>query len=175
MNFTTLLPFLAAFPSMVPAAALLPSNLFNISVATGEHGKSVIQCWQLTTPPSLATIGSGSFQSQTLGKAQAVSINFFPPGLSFGSHPAPVVQWVIVLSGSIKIYLQNQTDQADTVFVSGGKSGVLLAADTADISPIGHVTETVEETTMLFMSTANGTVPEHTVLHNGGCAGEDLV
>ncbi|KAK5725382.1 hypothetical protein LTR15_003568 [Elasticomyces elasticus] len=175
MNFATLLAFLAAFPSMVPAAALSPQNLFNISVATAEYGKSVIQCWQLTTPPSLATIGSGSFESQSLGKAQAVSINFFPAGLSFGLHPAPVVQWVVVLSGSTKVYLQNQTDEADTVFTSAGKNGVLLAADTADISPLGHVTETVEETVMLFMSTANGTVPEHTVLHNKACAGEDLV
>jgi len=84
-------------------------------------------------------------------------------------------RWVIVLAGSIKVYLQNNQSVANTAFISSGTSGILLAVDTKDVSPVGHITETIEQTAMLFMPTANGTVPEHRVLHHNVCAGEDLL
>ncbi|TKA70656.1 hypothetical protein B0A55_08765 [Friedmanniomyces simplex] len=175
MQVTTLLPFFAASQLLASAATLSPTQHLNVSVTAAENGQSVIQCWQLTTPPSLVTIGDVNFQSQSLGDLQGGSLNIFRPGLNLGLHAAPAKQWVIVLAGSIKVYLQYNQTEANTAFISAGVAGVLLAVDTKDVSPIGHITETIEQTALLFLPTANATVPEHTVLHNNVCAGQDLL
>ncbi|KAK0927229.1 hypothetical protein LTR57_003390 [Friedmanniomyces endolithicus] len=175
MKVTSLLPFFVASQSPTCTATLPAVHRLNVSVTAAENGQSVIQCWQLTMPPSLVTIGHATFQSQTLGDLQSGSLNIFLPGLNLGLHAAPTKQWVIVLAGSIKVYLQNNQSEANTAFVSSGTSGILLAVDTKDVSPVGHITETIEQTALLFMPTANGTVPQHRVLHNHVCAGEDLL
>jgi len=80
-----------------------------------------------------------------------------------------------VLAGSIKVYLPERQRQADTAFITAGLNSVLFSADTADVSLDGHVTETIEQTMLLFLPTANGTEPANVVLHNGPCAGQDLM
>lgn len=80
-----------------------------------------------------------------------------------------------MLSGSIKVYLQDAQSQADTAFVASGANGLLFAADTADVATDGHFSETVESTTLLILPTLDGTEPEHQVLHDGACAGKDLL
>ncbi len=92
MKTTALLPFFAALQSPRCTATLSAIHRLNVSVTAAENGQSVIQCWQLTPPPSLVTIGDATFQSQTLGDLQSGSLNVFPPGLNLGLHAAPTKQ-----------------------------------------------------------------------------------
>ena len=58
----------------------------------------------------------------------------------------------------------------------GGKNGLLFAADTRDVSQGGHVTvyPSERETVGLQIPTENGTIPEHEVLYERPCSGDEL-
>lgn len=60
-----------------------------------------------------------------------------------------------------------ETGQSATI--KGGKDGLIIVADTKDVSRLGHVTTypTGEETTALQIPFADGKVPEHVVLEDG--------
>ena len=63
----------------------------------------------------------------------------------------------------------------DTVTVKGGAKGLILAADIASVSALGHITKypTKERTVGLVFPLANNTVPVHTVVHAGACTEAD--
>ena len=79
-----------------------------------------------------------------------------------------------ILSGTLRITIPNSTQQVD---VHGGKYGLVIAADTPDVSKIGHVSSIVgkEELTMLMIPTAKGEIPPHRVIHGGPCEEHDLM
>lgn len=81
-------------------------------------------------------------------------------------------RYVAFLSGLAHITLPNGTDEA---YVVGGKYGLILAADTANVSTGGHITRypSGEATITLEMPTKGGAVPLHRVLHAGACTGAD--
>ena len=62
------------------------------------------------------------------------------------------------------------------VYVEGGRTGWILAADTADVADQGHITSSPGlQPTVIAQSTIKGNKPpEHSVLHNGPCLGGDL-
>ena len=112
-----------------------------------------VQCW----PPQCANLSVRS--------------------VSLGPLPTPVLtnktnRWVIFLSGLAHITLPNSTDEA---YVYGGENGLIFAADTSDVSTLGHATNypSKEETRAIQVPTG-GTIPSHNVLYNGPCCGKEL-
>jgi hypothetical protein len=62
------------------------------------------------------------------------------------------------------------------VWITGGRHGMLIAADLKEIAAKGHITEFPgqERTLIAQFPVANNTVPEHRVLHLGPCLWEDM-
>ena len=62
-------------------------------------------------------------------------------------------------------------DLPDTATIQGGSYGLILAADTAEVSKKGHTTvyPGKEQTVGVVIPLAGNKVPEHKVLHNGAC------
>lgn len=60
---------------------------------------------------------------------------------------------------------------SDNAFIVGGKHGLLLALDTANVSADGHFTvyPTNEVTTVLQIPLKDNTEPAHIKLHDGPC------
>lgn len=82
------------------------------------------------------------------------------------------IRWNAFLSGRTHITIPNS---AQSVWITGGKHGLLLAADTADVSTSGHVSSTGnEEVTGLMIPTAKGELPSHNVLHQSPCTREEM-
>ena len=72
------------------------------------------------------------------------------------------------LSGLAHITLPNSNQD---VWVTGGKDGLIIAADTAAVSREGHFTTypSTSETVALQIVVEGGKEPAHTVLHAGPC------
>lgn len=77
-------------------------------------------------------------------------------------------RWVIFLSGLAHITLPNCTEE---VFVLGGKGGMIVAVDTADVSEEGHSTKYPgdEQTVAVQVPFPDGVFPPHRVLYGGPC------
>ncbi|KAK8007065.1 hypothetical protein PG989_001055 [Apiospora arundinis] len=69
-------------------------------------------------------------------------------------------RWVMVTSGLARITVRG--DDSDGVYIQGGESGLLFAADTPDLSE-GHYTSYpgITETIALLFPTKEGAVPAH--------------
>ena len=82
--------------------------------------------------------------------------------------PAFPDRWVAFIAGKVVISLPKSTQ---TATVPGGRHGLILAADTANVSTLGHITKypSKQETVGIQIPTANNEVPPHTVLHEGAC------
>lgn len=81
---------------------------------------------------------------------------------------------MVFLSGLAHITLPNSTTEA---WIEGGKNGVILALDTANVSALGHFTTypSRERTTSVLIPLGEEGVPRHRVLHEGPCRGEELL
>ena len=77
-------------------------------------------------------------------------------------------RYVAFLSGLALVTLPNAKGQAR---IEGGENGLIIAADTADISTNGHNTTYPgnTDTIALQIPFADGKAPAHTVLHEGPC------
>jgi hypothetical protein len=82
-------------------------------------------------------------------------------------------RWVVFLTGLAHITIPNTTAQA---FVTGGKDGVIFAADVAAVSSSGHSTNypSNAETIALQIPTG-GAIPQHNVLHPGPCSPGEII
>lgn len=60
--------------------------------------------------------------------------------------------------------------------IHGGKNGLIIAADTADVSDDGHITVYLsrEQTVGLQIPFRDGVVPPHRVIHEGACWGGEI-
>lgn len=66
----------------------------------------------------------------------------------------------------------NTTEEA---IFTGGANSVIIAADTADKSAVGHITGTLEEpVTALQIPFSGGKIPPYRVLYNGVCKSSEL-
>lgn len=85
-----------------------------------------------------------------------------------------IPRWVIFLSGLAYITLPNNASQS--AYVPGGEMGLIFAADTADVTKIGHRTQYpgVVETVALQVPTTDGQIPPHEVLYMGACNAPDV-
>ncbi|MCJ1371598.1 hypothetical protein MMC20_002817 [Loxospora ochrophaea] len=145
----------------------------NITAISASKGASTIECWQLSAPfatSSTAGVSGASFAQ--LGKTGNTSYAIIPKRFNGGLHNAPAVQYVAFISGLAHVTLPNSTESAT---IKGGRDGLILAADTADVSRDGHSTiyPSNQETHALQIPTEGGVVPPHTVLYQGPCRGGD--
>lgn len=78
-----------------------------------------------------------------------------------------------ILSGTLRVTIPNSPQEAT---VHGGKYGLIIAVDTANVSGLGHISSTIgtEELTALMIPTKNGKIPPHRVIHSGACEKSDL-
>ncbi|KAI4088340.1 MAG: hypothetical protein LQ348_005228 [Seirophora lacunosa] len=143
-----------------------PANL-TVTAISAKNGVSTIERWQLESPFSTSSeAGVSGVSFAQLGKAGNASYAVIPPHFNGGLHNAPAMQYVVFLSGEAVISVP-ETGQSATI--KGGKDGLIIVADTKDVSRLGHVTTypTGEETTALQIPFADGKVPEHVVLEDG--------
>ena len=74
--------------------------------------------------------------------------------------------------------LLNTTESSTTsAWIHGGKCGLIVAVDTPGVSRYGHITTypAAADTVALQIPFAEGSVPKHTVIHDGPCGWEDAV
>lgn len=83
-------------------------------------------------------------------------------------------RWVVFTSGLAYITLPSNSSQG--AYVSGGEFGLIFAADTAEVSSLGHRTQYpgVTETIALQIPTQDGAIPSHTMLHAGPCVANEV-
>ncbi len=76
------------------------------------------------------------------------------------------------MAGEAVVSLPNSTQ---TATIQGGRYGLILAADTANASKLGHITKypSMKETVAIQIPTANNEIPSHSVLHEGACRHEE--
>ena len=81
---------------------------------------------------------------------------------------------MIFLSGLAYVTLPNNASQS--AYIPGGEMGLIFAADTADLTKIGHRTQYpgVVETVALQVPTTDGQIPPHEVLYMGACNAPDV-
>ena len=88
-----------------------------------------------------------------------------------------VYRYVVFLSGLAHITLPNTTASATTeAWIQGGKFGLLMAVDTANVSEFGHITEYPGDAdTVSLQVPLKGAVPKHKVLYDGPCLWSEMV
>ena len=77
-------------------------------------------------------------------------------------------RFVAFTSGEAVVSIPGSASKAH---IKGGRDGLIFAADTANVSTMGHLTQYLsgQETTALQIPTAGGGIPAHTVVHQGPC------
>lgn len=167
-------PLVATFTQLLllTEAASAVKHL-NITVTGAASGKSVIQCWQLSTPLITSTEPGtqGSMVAQ-LGDLANATYSIIPAGTNGGAHYAPYPQYDVFVTGAAKITIPNSTQEG---YIRAGKNALVFSADTAALSKGGHVTIFTEQTILMQVPTARGIVPPHTVLYTGACRGDELM
>lgn len=192
MNFSISLLQLLGL-SLAPTF-VTPQGL-NVTAISAINGVSVLECWDLTTPPrsfaGAANYDIGNFENAFVGViaprtwigfAHAPSIQFvsLPKTLQIIQKERPILmesnpveilianRFSLVISGLVHIRLPNLTTEA---WIQGGKYGFIIAADTIEVSKLGHITEFPggDDTVIAQFPIAGGVVPEHVVLHEGPC------
>ncbi|KAJ5605678.1 hypothetical protein N7510_008459 [Penicillium lagena] len=191
MHLSTLLPLLLTGTTLIAAkshststgtTSTLPplGKTLNVTVITAHHGRSAIECWALEPDFETSTVtGTDGASFLSLGPIGGVaggntSYVVVPPKFDGGIHNAPVNQWVICLSGELRITLPNSTSSAR---ISAGKNSALLALDTPDVSKLGHYTDYPSEDRSIGLEIPLGEagVPKHRVLSEGACEGNELL
>ncbi|KAI3136424.1 hypothetical protein CBS147325_7414 [Penicillium roqueforti] len=168
MRLQTLIQFI--FPSAILAQSL------NVTVLGARHHRSTLECWALVpgfqTSAQPGQVGTAALNLGDVGGNASFAV--LPAGFDGGRHNAPALQWVVYLSGLAHITLPNSTTGA---WIEGGKNGVILALDTANVSALGHFTTypSRERTTAMLIPLGEEGVPRHRVLHAGPCRGEELL
>ncbi|OQE43512.1 hypothetical protein PENCOP_c003G04369 [Penicillium coprophilum] len=176
MRLQALIQF--ALSSTILARSPDPSlgSTLNITVLGARHNRSTLECWALQsgfeTSVQPGQAGSAALDLGTIGGNASFTV--LPAGFDGGRHNAPALQWVVFLSGLAHITLPNSTTEA---WIEGGKNGVILALDTADVSALGHFTTypSQDQTTSVLIPLGEKGVPGHQVLHKGPCQGEELL
>ncbi|RYP49326.1 hypothetical protein DL768_004951 [Monosporascus sp. mg162] len=156
---------------MTSAAAMEPR--FNVTAISAQYGNSRIECWQLDSSFSVsAQPGVAGGGAARLGDVSEMTYNVIPAHYDGGFHNAPRNQWVAALSGLA--YVTVPGDQSNGLHVTGGD--ILFAADTANVSRLGHRSQYpgVTETVFLQVPTRHGEIPSHTVLHQGPCNASEV-
>ncbi|MCJ1440172.1 MAG: hypothetical protein MMC23_000655 [Stictis urceolatum] len=168
MRFQTLFSLLLAL-AMAEA-----QQFFNLTAISAAGGNSTIECWQLSEPlTSSSDAGTSGTVIQRLGDVSNATYTVLPAKFDGGLHRAPVAQYVAFISGLAHVTLPTSKTEA---YIEGGKNGLIIAADTADLSTQGHGTNYPGkvETVALQIPFKDGKIPAHKVLYSGPCKKCDL-
>ncbi|KAI4169086.1 MAG: hypothetical protein LQ343_005949 [Gyalolechia ehrenbergii] len=139
-------------------------NYLDITAISARNGISSIERWRLASPFTTSTeAGMSAASLASLGNTDHASYVVIPPHFDGGLHHAPTVQYVAFLAGEAVISIP-ETGQSITI--KGGKDGLIIAADTADVSKMGHETRypSGEQTAAIAIPIQDGKLPEHTTL-----------
>ena len=81
---------------------------------------------------------------------------------------------VLFTAGLAHVTLPHSSDEA---WIQGGKYGLIVAADTPDVSEDGHFTEYPgdSDTVALQVPLKDGEKLEHQVLHGGACSWDEML
>jgi len=160
------LPLLA----MLVAAQLPANTTYLIAPAlVTKHNRTVVECWKMHLPfRRSSTPGVSGAQVATLGNFTNLAYTILPPRFDGGLHTAPAPQLVHFLSGVAHVTAPQ--DDSISLWLVGGKSGLLFAVDTAGA---GHITRypSDQDTVAITAPFAGGKVPDHEVLSDGPCLG----
>ncbi|KAK3689954.1 hypothetical protein B0T22DRAFT_481137 [Podospora appendiculata] len=115
----------------VSTAAGISLNITAIGAANGEP-ESTLECWQFSPFASSSTPGTVGALNLFMGDMANTTYTVLPPRLDGGWYNAPAPH-----TGLIHIILPNGTDEA---WIHGGRHGLIIAADTRDVSAHGHRT-----------------------------------
>ncbi|KAI0145329.1 hypothetical protein GGR57DRAFT_480452 [Xylariaceae sp. FL1272] len=154
---------------------IVQAIFLNITAIAGVNNRSEIQCWQMDTPFSISTdAGTNGVARVDLSDTESLSYLVLPSNYDGGLHNAPANQWVAFISGLVHITLPD--DPAASAYVVGGSFGLIFAADTADVSMHGHITQYpgITETVGLQIPTKNNSIPDYAVLHSGPCTANEV-
>ena len=76
------------------------------------------------------------------------------------------------MAGETVVSLPNSTQ---TATIRGGRYGLMLVTDTANVSRYGHISKfpSMKETVVIQLPTENNEIPSHSVLYEGECRHEE--
>jgi len=168
----------------------------NLTAISAVNGQSVLECWQIPEFAASASAGTVGALNLFLGDGSNATYTVIPPRFNGGVHNAPAVQYaraiqnamastltrkprlVSFTSGLIHITLPNTTICPTTeAWIQGGKYGLIIAADTANVSKYGHITTYPGDAVTIAMQIPfkPGYIPEHTVLYPGPCHYNEII
>lgn len=81
----------------------------------------------------------------------------------------------MITSGVALITVPNEDQDLGYLFSSGSGFGLLFAADTVDVSLLGHDSRYITDVTFLQIRTKQGEIPRHEILHMGYCYANETV
>lgn len=84
-------------------------------------------------------------------------------------------RWVVITSGVALLTVPNEDQYPEHLFSAGSEFGLLFAADTANVSRLGHDSLYITDVTFLQIPTKNGEIPIYKTLHVGSCHGNETV
>ncbi|CAI6333148.1 unnamed protein product [Periconia digitata] len=154
---------------LVAAESTSNTTYLTATALVTKGNDSAFECWQLTEPFRRASVpGISGAQIVTISNNTDLAYSIIPPRFDGGIHNAPVPQIVHFLSGLAYLTLPHNETEA---WVVGGVGGLLFAVDTVGT---GHRTQypSDQETVAIALPFAEGKIPDHTVLVEGPCNGE---
>lgn len=81
----------------------------------------------------------------------------------------------MITSGVALLTVPNEDQYPGYLFSAGSSFGLLFAADTADLSRLGHESWYITDVTFLQIPTKDGEIPRHKTLHMGSCGASEKV
>ncbi|KAB5513591.1 hypothetical protein GE09DRAFT_1161779 [Coniochaeta sp. 2T2.1] len=169
---TLLLSLLAILPIASAQNQTHPKTYLNLTAITGRDGESVLECWEVGPLITSAVPGTAGAAALFLGDMSNATYTVIPPRFDGGEHVAPALQLVFFVSGLVHVTIPNRTEEA---WVQGGKYGLVISADTADVSRYGHRSVYPgNEATVALQVPVKGEL-KHSVLHRGVCEWEEMV
>ncbi|OIW26340.1 hypothetical protein CONLIGDRAFT_683328 [Coniochaeta ligniaria NRRL 30616] len=148
------------------------ATYLNLTAISARDGESILECWEVGPIIKSSVPGTSGASSLFFGETTNATYTIIPPRFDGGLHTAPAVQLVFFVAGLIHVSLPNRTDEA---WVQGGKYGLIIAADTANISTHGHRTQYPgNEATVALQVPFASTGLKYGVLHRGACNYEEM-
>ncbi|KAJ4346096.1 hypothetical protein N0V95_005712 [Ascochyta clinopodiicola] len=157
------------------AGTVSQATSLNITAISAANNAARLECWQLAAPPVLGR-GAVNF---ALGDFDDAFVGIIPPNTTAGTlNNAAQVQYSLFLSGLAHISTPNSGLPAhlNDVWISGGRHGMLIAADLKEVAAKGHITEfpSQDRTIIAQFPVVGNKAPKHRVLHVGPCTWADL-
>lgn len=81
----------------------------------------------------------------------------------------------MITSGVALLTVPDEDQDPGYLFSPGSGFGLLFAADTADVSLLGHNSQFITDVTFLQIRTKHGEIPRHEILHMGYCHANETV